>query len=216
MTRTLKRVNSLGNQRIRKDRSWVFGLTRMVARIYLSLRFRFEISGLENLPVDGPFILLPKHQQWEDIPLLGIASPRPLFYMAKAELFRPPFLRWVLSYLGGVPVSRSRPLETRESLRRMTLLLQEGEGVAVFPEGTYFKNTMGPGHIGLVRMVYTRVKVPFIPAGICYQEGLWRNRVHIRFGRSLETNSFESAEALLSRVMEEIARLSELEPVHPS
>lgn len=203
-------------QRIRKEKGWVFGLTRIAARIYLFPRFRLATQGLENLPGDGPFVLLPKHQRWEDIPLLGIASARPLFYMAKAELFRRPFIRWVVSSLGGVPVSRSRPLESRGSLRKMTMLLRQGEGVVVFPEGTYYKNAMGPGHVGLVRMVYSRAKVPFIPVGIRYQVGLRRNFVSIRFGRPLEGDSFQSADALLSRVMVEIARLSNLESVNPS
>ena len=52
---------------------------KFLARILLLPFFRLETDGLHNLPRDSAFILLPKHQRWEDIPLLGLATPRPLY-----------------------------------------------------------------------------------------------------------------------------------------
>jgi 1-acyl-sn-glycerol-3-phosphate acyltransferase len=60
-----------------------FRIIKLLARILLKPFFRIEVSGAENLPADRAFILLAKHQRWVDIPLLGIATPRPRFYIAK-------------------------------------------------------------------------------------------------------------------------------------
>ncbi len=164
-------------------REWVFRGTRVLARMMLSLFFRREVRGLENLPQKQAFILLPKHQRWEDIPLLALATPRPLYYVAKYELFLNPVSDWFLHSLGGIPLNRDRPLESRRSLNIMIQVLNEGEGLVVFPEGTYYRNRMGPGRPGLVRLILSRLSLPFVPVGIRYagQEG--RERVSIRFGR---------------------------------
>ncbi len=144
--------------------------------------FSLEVQGLENLPLDKSFVLLPKHQRWEDIPLLGLATPRPLYYVAKHELFRFRPIAWYLSSLGGIPLNRNRPIESRRSLSKVLELLKNGEGVVVFPEGTYYRDRVGPGKKGIIRLVVGKVKVPFIPVGIRYNKGAIRTRARIRYG----------------------------------
>ena len=146
----------------------ILRLTRPTARIFLSQVFKMKTRGLENLPNQRGFILLSKHRRWEDIPLLSLAMPRPLYYVAKYELFLNPISRWFVSSLGGIPLNRSRPLESRKSLKTMLDLLEKGEGIVIFPEGTYYRSRMGRGHVGLIRMILSRSMVPFIPVGINY------------------------------------------------
>jgi hypothetical protein len=81
---------------------WVYRLTRIIARLLLAPFFRVVVSGLENLPAESAFILLPKHQRWEDIPLLTLATPRRLYYVAKHELFKNPLGSWYVTSLGGI------------------------------------------------------------------------------------------------------------------
>jgi 1-acyl-sn-glycerol-3-phosphate acyltransferase len=195
---------------VRKRSETVFCLTKTIARPIFSPFFKIRTEGLDNLPDESAFILLPKHQRWEDIPLLGLATPRPLYYMAKYELFRNPVSGWFLSRLGGIPLNRQRPLASRLSLRTMIELLKKGEGIVIFPEGTYYKNRMGPGRPGLVKMVFSRVAFPFIPVGIRYMRKGRRNLVRIHFGRPIYKDSAENAEGLLQRIMQDIARLSSL------
>lgn len=190
-----------------------FGLvlaTKLVARLSLALRFRLKVEGLEHLPEESAFVLLPKHQRWEDIPLLALATPRPLYYMAKVELFLNPVAGWFISSLGGVPVNRVRPLASRASLRHMVACLLKGQGIVVFPEGTYHKNRMGPGHPGLIRIIHSRFEIPFVPVGIHYSEGPGRTRVKVRFGEPLLGNGFTGTQQLLERIMTDIAQLSDL------
>ena len=183
-------------------------LTRPTARIFLSQVFRIKTRGQENLPNHSGFILLPKHRRWEDIPLLSLAAPRPLYYVAKYELFLNPVSRWFVSSLGGIPLNRSRPLESRQSLKTMLELLEKGEGIVIFPEGTYYRTRMGPGHVGLIRMIQSRSTVSFIPVGINYAAKSARTLVEINFGRAVYEGSSNRVETFLDQMMKEIARLS--------
>ena len=184
---------------------------RWIARATLYPFFKMKKEGLSYIPGKGAFILLPKHQRWEDIPLLGIASPRPLYYVAKHELFINPLSRWFLRNLGGISINRARPLESRASIKAMMGHLRKGDGLAIFPEGTYVRGEVGPARAGLMRMISSRFSVPFIPAGFFYKGRSPRVEVTIRFGRPLFHDRFPSKEGFVQGAMEEIARLSEFE-----
>jgi 1-acyl-sn-glycerol-3-phosphate acyltransferase len=183
---------------------------KFVARILLLPFFRLETDGLQNLPRDSAFILLPKHQRWQDIPLLGLATPRPLYYIAKYELFKNALSNRFFSAMGGIPLNRQRPLESRRFLQATIELLEKGEGVVIFPEGTYYRNKMGPGQTGMVRFVLSRLKLPFIPVGINYAASGWRTRVRINFGKAFHTDPTLTADTFVNRMMKEIAALSGL------
>lgn len=204
------------NERYQMPRSFpprsplVLRLTRPTAKIFLSQVFKIETRGQENLPNQSGFILLAKHRRWEDIPLLSLATPRPLYYVAKYELFLNPVSRWFVSSLGGLPLNRSRPLQSRQSLKSMVDLLEKGEGIAIFPEGTYYRRRMGPGHAGLIRMIQSRCTVPIIPVGMNYVAKRARTLVEINFGRTICGGASDRVQTLLDLAMKEIARLSGL------
>ena len=195
---------------IANRRPWVLRVTKALGRVCMPLFFQIETRGQAHLPRGSAFVLLAKHQRWEDIPLLGLATPRPLYYMAKYELFLNPAAGWFLSSLGGVPLNRSRPVESRRSLKRMLELLRDGEGIVIFPEGTYYVDTMGPGQPGLVRLVLTRMTPPFVPVGIRYSRQRIRTRVQIIFGAPVRKEAATPATEFLDHMMAEIARLSGL------
>jgi len=153
---------------------------------------------------------LPKHQRWEDIPLLSLAASRPVHYVARYDLFENPFSDWFLRSLGGIPLNRQRPIESRRSIQAVIECLSSGEGVAVFPEGTYYRNRMGPGRVGIVKLMLSRFDLPFIPVGINYSPMGLRTHVRIKFGEPVYGNSARSARLFLSKVMDEIKVLSGL------
>jgi len=187
-----------------------FKVIIILVRLLLRPFFRIEVGVLETLPRDRAFILLSKHQRWEDIPLLSLATPRPLYYIAKHELFKNALSCRFFSALGGIPLNRQRPLESRRFLQATIQLLEKGEGVVIFPEGTYYRNKMGPGQTGMVRFVLSRLKLPFIPVGINYAANGWRTRVRINFGKTFHTDPTLAADAFVNRMMKEIAALSGL------
>ncbi|MBT8331147.1 MAG: 1-acyl-sn-glycerol-3-phosphate acyltransferase [Deltaproteobacteria bacterium] len=165
---------------------------------------------MQHLPAESAFILLVKHQRWEDIPLLGLATPRPLYYIAKTELFKNALSNWFISALGGIPLNRQRPLESRRFLQAAIAFLQKGEGIVIFPEGTYYRDKMGPGQVGMVKFVLSRLELPLIPVGIAYIARGRRTGVRINFGKAYHAGPTLAADAVVNRMMTEIAALSGL------
>ena len=68
-------------------KNWAVWIIKGVSRIVLGFFFRLKLKteGKENIPGNSAFVLLPKHQRWEDIPLLGLACPQPLYYVCYGE-----------------------------------------------------------------------------------------------------------------------------------
>ncbi len=190
-----------------------YRLIRFIAWILLWPFFRLEVNGVQHLPRNSAFILLVKHQRWEDIPLVAIATPLPLYYIAKYELFQKRLGSWFFTALGGIPLNRQRPLESRRFLQSAIALLKKGEGIVIFPEGTYYPERMGPGQAGMIKFVQSRLNLPFIPVGIRYIRDSRRTRVRINFGKAVHAGPTQAANALLERMMAEIAALSKL-PIH--
>ncbi|MCL4501882.1 MAG: 1-acyl-sn-glycerol-3-phosphate acyltransferase [Deltaproteobacteria bacterium] len=191
-----------------------YRLGRWFCRQTLGRYFHLAISGLENLPAAGPAIICPKHQRWEDIPLIGMALPPPLHYIAKVELFQQPIIRDVLYAWGGVPLDRQNPRATLSSFKRLLPLLQNQAYVVLFPEGTYFQGSVGPGKHRLIQMLLKLQQrdglglLPFVPVGMSYhhlQEGC---RVEVNLGPPWRAAQPKQALDLTCGLMEQIARLS--------
>jgi 1-acyl-sn-glycerol-3-phosphate acyltransferase len=183
---------------------------RRLARIVLAPFFELHVEGRETLPQRSAFVLLPKHQRWEDIPLLGLAFPGPLHYVAKKELFTSRLVSWFMTSLGGVPLDRHRPMASRNSIKAIVSRLKGEAVMVVFPEGTYYRNCMGPGYSGLIRLIHSQIEVPFIPVGIRYSHVGMRRRVDIRFGKAIPWEPSTKPEAFLALAMQEIRALSGL------
>jgi 1-acyl-sn-glycerol-3-phosphate acyltransferase len=112
----------------------LYGFLKPLAVALMRLLFRLEVHGQEHVPATGPVLLVSNHVSLLDPPLVGGASPRKLYFMAKEELFGIPLFGRLIAALNARPVRRdgsdSRALKT--ALR----LLGEGRALLVFPEGT--------------------------------------------------------------------------------
>ena len=95
--------------------------------------FRYRVVGAEKVPRDGGLIVAANHISNLDPPILGVALPRPVSYMAKKELFAIPVLKWVITWLNAFPVDREAG--GTAALRASLRMLKEGRAVGVFPEG---------------------------------------------------------------------------------
>lgn len=87
----------------------------------------------ERMPRSGPVIVAPIHVSHFDPPAVACGCPRPLRFMAKEELFRGLFGKLIAS-VGAFPVKRGE--NDTESIRLALSLLEKGEAVLIFPEGT--------------------------------------------------------------------------------
>lgn len=121
------------------------------------------------LPTSGPFILSPNHYSEIDPIVMGVVvwklrrTPR---FLAKASLFRVPALGWLLRFTGQIPVQRDASSQLGQPLQAAKVLIDRGQGVIVYPEGTLTKDPdLWPmqGKSGAIRMALEQ-NIPLYPA----------------------------------------------------
>jgi 1-acyl-sn-glycerol-3-phosphate acyltransferase len=200
----------------------IYRVTKTIAAITFHLCYRIRVQGMENIPGRGPAVILPKHQYWTDIPVVGLALRPQLNYVAKTELFRFPFVKTFLSLLGGIPFDREKSTKTLGSFRYILQLLREKEYLVIFPEGTYYRGKVGKGKSRLIQMILrwqdnreieerrsTNHHIPFVPVGIHYGRKGLRKIVNVKIGRPIFSEA-TGTPRLTKRIVESIAFLSGL------
>ena len=125
---------------------------------------RVTISGRENIPRSGAFVLAPVHRSNIDSPLASAVTRRRLRFMGKDSLWRVRPVGWVLSALGGFPVSRGTA--DREALKRCIAVLEKGQPLVLFPEGTRQSGPVIQPLFDGAAYVAVKAGVPIIPVGI--------------------------------------------------
>ena len=127
---------------------------------------RLEIVGLELIPGDTGVIFMPNHESHLDPPLMMNVSPYPVRFIAKASLFRIPFLGWAMWSAGMITIDRSNQKKAFASIGRATEMIRAGKNVLVFPEGTRTQD----GALGAFKkggfVMAVRGGVPIVPVGI--------------------------------------------------
>jgi 1-acyl-sn-glycerol-3-phosphate acyltransferase len=125
---------------------------------------RLRVTGRENVPRRGGAILTPNHISDVDSTFVFHASPRPLWYMAKSELFSMGIVGPIIRFVQTYPVDQRAP--DRAALRYTDQLLKLGHAVVIFPEGHLSKTgEMEPIFPGAVTIAL-RAQVPVIPVGL--------------------------------------------------
>ncbi len=124
----------------------------------------FTRKNEERVPQTGPLIVAPVHISYLDPPAIACGTRRRLRFMAKEDLFRVKILGPLIHTLGAFPVRRGE--NDTEAIRRAMSLLEEGEAILIFPEGTRNDGkTMGHLNRGIAMMA-KRTNARVIPVGI--------------------------------------------------
>lgn len=110
--------------------SFLTRLARLLTRILLGSKF--HLRGTSNVPGTGPLLIVSNHVGAIDPVIIGGWTPRTVWFMAKAELFKSGF-GWLMRGYHAFPVIRHSP--DRTALRRAFALLKQGSAVVLFPEG---------------------------------------------------------------------------------
>jgi 1-acyl-sn-glycerol-3-phosphate acyltransferase len=142
----------------------LFYFGRALFRLFFRSFCRWQVQGRENIPATGGAILAPNHISHLDPPLVGAASPRPVYFMAKRELFSVPLLGKIIRRTHAFPVSRDRP--DREALKRAYQLLAAGELLVMFPEGTRSLDGRLQAPEAGFAMIAAKARVPVIPIAL--------------------------------------------------
>jgi 1-acyl-sn-glycerol-3-phosphate acyltransferase len=148
---------------------------------------RMQVTGAEHVPPTGPVILAANHRSFWDIPVHVVASPRPVLFMAKQELYKGPVISWLWDSLGGFAVRRDtadiRAIDTALAV------LERGEVLCLYPEGTRSRTGEMLPFLKGAAWLALRTGAPIVPCGLTGTERRrpgklrpLRRRVRVAFG----------------------------------
>ena len=125
---------------------------------------RMRVEGKENLPRTGGYVLAPVHRSYVDTPIAAGVARRRLRFMGKDTMWKKRWSAWLLSTVGGFPVTRGR--SDIEALKRAVYVLQQGEPLVMFPEGERKSGPIVQPLFEGAAFIAARTGVPIIPVGI--------------------------------------------------
>lgn len=166
-------IDPVFNRKLKFRRRWkhvFFLFLRIFVLPTLRVVLRFKIHGLQNVPKRGGALIIGNHVHNSDPILMLSASPRPVLWMAKEEVWNLPVLRWFATQAGAFPVRRGT--FDRDAIRTAVETINEGLFVGMFPEGT--RSTTGglkEPYAG-ASLVALRSNAPIIPCVIVGSEEL--------------------------------------------
>src|SRR5580692_9258214 len=167
----------------------LYWVVRAILLPFFLVYFRMQRIGREHLPRSGPLLLAANHRSFLDPFVIGTLVRRPVYYMAKRELFEKRWLAWLLNGLGAFPVDRGAG--DAHAMDTARAILARGDCVVIFPEGTRVR----PGPLGDPRRGVGRLALetgaPVAPVAAIGTEDVrrgWRIRprkVRLRVGRPM-------------------------------
>ena len=169
----------------------LYGILKPLAVFLMRAWFGLRVSGAEHVPSSGPALIVSNYQSILDPPLIGGATRRRIYFLAKAELFRIPVFGWLIRALHARPVRREG--SDPRALKTAARLLKEGKALLVFPEGTRsLDGRLGEGKPG-VGMLAVTSGAPVVPAYVSGtlealpKGSAWprRSQVSVRFGPAI-------------------------------
>jgi glycerol-3-phosphate dehydrogenase (NAD(P)+) len=156
---------------------------------FFLIYFRMRRIGREHLPRHGPLLLASNHRSFLDPFVIGTLIRRPVYYMAKRELFEKRLQAVLLNALGAFPVDRGAG--DGDAMETARMILARGDCVVVFPEGTRMRRgPLGEPRRGVGRLAL-ETGVPVAPVAVFGTEQVrrgWRIRprkVRVRVGAPL-------------------------------
>ncbi|PMC39441.1 1-acyl-sn-glycerol-3-phosphate acyltransferase [Bacillus sp. UMB0899] len=186
----------------------LYPFARSVVAGLLKPTYRIKVEGLEHFPKEGGVLLCTNHISNLDPPVVGVTAPRKVLFMAKAELFKVPVLKQLLTNFGTFPVKRGGG--DREAIRAGLKVLKEGHVLGLFPEGTRSKDgKLGKGQAG-AGFFALRSTAAVVPCAIIGPYKSFRT-LRVVYGKPINMEEYRekkiNAEEMTSIIMEEINKL---------
>jgi 1-acyl-sn-glycerol-3-phosphate acyltransferase len=149
---------------------WLYRTVSTMVLVVAKVLCRIEIVGKENVPKHGPYVMAPVHRSNVDFALVSVVTRRRMRYMAKDSLWKSRLLGWFVGTLGAFPVRRGSA--DREALHTCIELIEQGEPLVMFPEGTRRSGPVVEELFDGPVYVAGRTQVPIIPVGIGGSEAM--------------------------------------------
>jgi 1-acyl-sn-glycerol-3-phosphate acyltransferase len=163
-------------------------LMRFLVWLLIHSVYRLEKSGLENVPEEGPAVLVCNHVSFVDALIIAAACRRPVRFVMDHNIFRVPVLSFVFRTGRAIPIASARdnPQLLEKAYDEIARALEQGDIVAIFPEGRITDSgELYPFRAGIKRIV-ERTPVPVVPMAL---RGLWGS-FFSRMGGSAMTRPF--------------------------
>jgi len=142
----------------------LYKISRLICWTFLKIVGKFKVVHGERVPRQGAFILTPNHISNLDPPAVGSSTRRLVHFMAKSELFESRILSAWMTAVGTFSVKRGMP--DRKAIKRALDLLEQGEVVCIFPEGTRSEDgKLQEAELGL-GMFAMKSRAPIVPLAI--------------------------------------------------
>ena len=191
----------------------VHSIARLLCRIFFKLYLRVSVTGKENLPAQGGFIVASNHVSYLDPFLVGAVCTRKLSYMGRHDLFTPGIADRLLRAIGAFPVKRDTAdlSALREAIRRV----RNGGGLMVFPEGRRIvKKQLVEPEAG-IGFLASKLNVPVIPAFVrgtdrAFPKGakfIKPIKVSVHFGSQIHIERGLPYQSIAVKIMEKIRQL---------
>ena len=186
-------------------RKFVVFLLGNIFKLFMKL----EVQGAENLPSDGAVVLTANHVTNFDVIPMQLSIPRPIFFMGKASLFKIPLFEAAIRDLGAFPVYRGEKDEW--ALRHAARVLENGQVLGMFPEGTRSKGRgLSVAKTGSARLALD-ANCPIVPMAVVGTDNFFkhfprRNHVTIKLLPPILPKPGETPLALMDRVMFVLAK----------
>lgn len=181
-----------------------YNLAKFICSILIKMLFKIQVEGMENFPDKGAVIVYSNHKSWWDPVIVGCILKRPIFFMAKKELFEIPVFGFILKRLNAFPVNRGTP--DRKAIKKALEILNEKKVMGIFPEGTRSKNGVLKEPEPGIALLATKVKdVLLVPVAI-KGEYKFLNPILVRIGKPIKL-SLDEKERLSSRDLSNLSKV---------
>jgi 1-acyl-sn-glycerol-3-phosphate acyltransferase len=134
------------------------------AKICISLaRLKVTVAGLERMNLGRPYVFMPNHTSFLDIPLVLASIPHNFRFLVKEEFFSIPLLGLTVRSSGQIPLDRKNPRKGLRSIRQAANLLNKGMSIVVFPEGTRSRDGKVGEFKSTLFVLPIRTETPVVP-----------------------------------------------------
>lgn len=174
------------NYKYGSDKShFLYKIIRPLAKLVISAKYKVTFIGAENVPTDRGVVLASNHITALDPVIIGVGCKATLHFIAKKELFEKKTVGWFLSNLNAFPVDRSKFDFT--SMDYAVRIVEDGDGLVIFPEGTRSPDFEPHEAKGGVCYIAKKCKCDVVPVSIYTSDKAKPGtRLTVRYGKPIK------------------------------